>query len=119
MLDVRVTHIRWNLRRLRYALYGFLASFAVVLLLTLPPGAPLRNTETGEIFGDSPFMSGILVIISLLFLVAGYAYGKGAKTISISAPNGTRGCPFFDCMVRIALSSRARVESIRSRATFT
>ena len=69
-------------RGLRYALYGFLAAFGVVLLLTLPPGAPLRNPETGEIFGDSPFMSGILVIISALFLVAGYAYGKGAKTIS-------------------------------------
>ena len=27
-------------------------------------------------------MSGILVIISLLFLVSGYAYGKGAKTIT-------------------------------------
>ena len=69
-------------RGLRYALYGFLVAFGVVLLLTLPPGAPLRNPETGAIFGDSPFMSGILVIISAFFLVAGYAYGKGAKTIS-------------------------------------
>ena len=51
---------------------------------SLPPGAPLRNEETGAIFGDSPFMTGILVIISVLFGVAGYAYGKGAGTITSS-----------------------------------
>lgn len=69
-------------RGLRYALYGFLGALAFVLLLTLPPGAPLRNPETGEIFGNSPFMTAILVIISLFFGVAGYAYGKGAHTIT-------------------------------------
>ena len=69
-------------RGLRFALYRFLGALALILLLTLPPGAPLRNPETGAIFGDSPFMSAILVIISLLFGVAGYAYGKGAHTIS-------------------------------------
>ena len=51
-------------RGLKYALWGFLATLAVVLLITLPPGAPLRNPETGDIFGDSPFMTSILVIIS-------------------------------------------------------
>ena len=69
-------------RGLRYALYGFLGALALVLVLTLPPGAPLRNPDTGEIFGNSPFMTGILVIISLFFGVAGYAYGKGAHTIT-------------------------------------
>ncbi len=71
-------------RGLRYALYGFLATLVVFLLITVPPGAPLRNQETGAIFGDSPFMTGILVIISVLFGVAGYAYGKGAGTITSS-----------------------------------
>jgi aminobenzoyl-glutamate transport protein len=77
-------------RGLKYALYGFLGALAVILLITLPPGAPLRNQETGAIFGDSPFMSGILVIISIFFGVAGYAYGKGAGTIksSVDAING-------------------------------
>jgi aminobenzoyl-glutamate transport protein len=76
-------------RGLRYALYGFLGALAVVLLVTLPPGAPLRNPETGAIFGDSPFMTAILVVISLLFGVAGYCYGKGAHTItgSVAAIN--------------------------------
>jgi aminobenzoyl-glutamate transport protein len=69
-------------RGLRYALYGFLGALVFVLLFTLPPGAPLRNPETGEVFGNSPFMTAILVIISLFFGVAGYAYGKGAHTIT-------------------------------------
>ncbi len=69
-------------RGLRYALYGFLATLLVFLIITVPPGAPLRNEETGAIFGESPFMTGILVIISVLFGVAGYAYGKGAGTIT-------------------------------------
>ncbi len=71
-------------RGLKYALYGFLGALAVILLITLPPGAPLRNETTGAIFGDSPFMTGILVIISIFFGVAGYAYGKGAGTIKSS-----------------------------------
>ncbi len=29
----------------------------------------------------SPFMSALIVLISLLFLVLGYAYGRGAGTI--------------------------------------
>jgi aminobenzoyl-glutamate transport protein len=77
-------------RGLKYALYGFLGALAVILLITLPPGAPLRNEVTGAIFGDSPFMTGILVIISIFFGVAGYAYGKGAGTMtsSVEAING-------------------------------
>ena len=54
----------------------------VVALLTALPGAPLRNPETGEIFGSSPFMSSLLFIISMLFLVAGLGYGRGAKTLT-------------------------------------
>jgi aminobenzoyl-glutamate transport protein len=32
--------------------------------------APLRNPETGAIIGSSPFMSSLIVSISLLFLVS-------------------------------------------------
>jgi aminobenzoyl-glutamate transport protein len=69
---------------LRYALYGFLATLVVAGILSIPPGAPLRNPDSGALLGDSPFMSGIIVIISALFLVAGYAYGKGAGTVKSS-----------------------------------
>ena len=46
------------------------------------PSAPLRNPDTGEIFGNSPFMSSLLFIISMLFLAAGIGYGRGANTLA-------------------------------------
>jgi aminobenzoyl-glutamate transport protein len=53
-------------------------------LLTAPPlpWGILRNQETGGIMAGSPFMSGLIILISLLFLVVGYAYGRGAGTIA-------------------------------------
>ncbi|WP_445147843.1 AbgT family transporter [Baekduia sp. Peel2402] len=66
---------------LRWALYAVLGVLAVVLLLTLPSGAPLRNPENGDIIGDSPLMSSLIVIISATFLAAGLAFGRAAGTI--------------------------------------
>ncbi len=63
---------------LRYAGLATLGVVAFFLALTLPPGAPLRDPETGSV---QPFMSGLIVFITLLFLAAGVAYGLGAKTI--------------------------------------
>jgi aminobenzoyl-glutamate transport protein len=68
-------------RGLRFAGYGLVGFVLVIGLLTLPPGAVLRHPETGEIMSGSPFMSGLIVIISLLFFTIGYAYGRGAGTI--------------------------------------
>lgn len=68
-------------RGLRWALYAVLFVGAVFAALALPSGAPLRNPETGALIGDSPFMNGLIVAITLLFLAAGVAYGMGAKTI--------------------------------------
>jgi aminobenzoyl-glutamate transport protein len=67
---------------LRYAGFATLGVIILVLLLSLPSGAPLRNPETDVLIGDSPLMSSLIVIISGLFLAAGLAYGKGAGTIS-------------------------------------
>lgn len=58
-----------------------LVAVVIVGLLTFLPNAPLRNHETGEIFGSSPFMSSLLFIISMLFLAAGLGYGKGAGSL--------------------------------------
>lgn len=69
---------------LRWALYGLLASVAVLLVLTVPGNAVLRNPDTGSLIEDAPFMKSILVIITLLFFVTGVAYGKGAKTMTSS-----------------------------------
>ena len=68
-------------RGLRHAGWWFVAALALVLLLTLPPGAPLRDADTGDIIGTSPFMDSLIVIISLLFFAAGMGYGRGAGTI--------------------------------------
>ena len=59
-------------------------------LFTLPPGAPLRDPETGDIVGTTPFMDSLIFIITLLFLVAGIGYGRGAGTIksSVDVING-------------------------------
>jgi len=69
-------------RGLRYALYAFVGVLAVFALLTLPPGAPLRNPDTGSLIGNSPFMNGLITVIMLAFLATGIAYGRGAGTLT-------------------------------------
>ncbi len=71
-------------RGLRFAGYALLGAVVVFALLSLPPGAPLRNPETGALIGDSPFMNGLIVFITILFLAAGWLYGYGAGTIRSS-----------------------------------
>jgi aminobenzoyl-glutamate transport protein len=79
-------------RGLRMAFYGFLGVLAVVLVALLPPGAPLRNPETGALFTDSPFMDSLIVIIMLVFLVSGWAYGQGCCVLARRcAEQGFRG----------------------------
>jgi aminobenzoyl-glutamate transport protein len=66
---------------LRYSLWATLGVIAVIALLTAIPGAPLRNPETGDVIGDSPFMDSLILIISLIFFAAGLGYGYGAGTL--------------------------------------
>ena len=63
-------------RGLRRAGLAFLVVLGVVLLATLPPGAPLRDPETGAIIGQTPFMNSLLFIVMLCFLVPGIAFGS-------------------------------------------
>jgi aminobenzoyl-glutamate transport protein len=67
---------------LRYALIGFVGFLVLILILTIPDGAPLRDPETGDIIGTTPFMDSLLFIIAMFFLVSGVAYGIGAKTFT-------------------------------------
>ncbi len=69
-------------RGLKYAVIGLVWVLLVFGFLTLPPGAPLRNPESGGLIGDSPFMNGLIAIIMVLFLVTGAGYGIGAKTMN-------------------------------------
>lgn len=75
--EVDPTHDRAGLKRSMWFTLGF---FAIVLALTLPPGAPLRHPETGDIIGNTPFMDSLMFIITMAFLVAGIGYGFGAGT---------------------------------------
>jgi len=68
-------------RGLKYANWGLLAVIVFFAILTVPPGAPLRNPETGAIIGNSPLMNGLIVAITVLFFVMGLAYGIGARTM--------------------------------------
>lgn len=65
----------------RFALIGFSVVLLIVALATFLPGAPLRDPETGDIIGNTPFMDSLLFIIMLAFLVSGAAYGVGAGTM--------------------------------------
>ena len=71
-------------RGLRFAGYAVLASLVVVVLLSVFPGAPLRNPETGSLVNDAPLMDSLIVIITLIFLAAGIGYGRGARTLTSS-----------------------------------
>lgn len=68
-------------RGLKFSGLALLGFVLVILALTLPPGAPLRAPQTGDVAGTSPFMASLVFIISLAFLVCGVAYGYGAKTL--------------------------------------
>ncbi|MCX6520636.1 MAG: AbgT family transporter [Actinobacteria bacterium] len=69
-------------RGLKFALYALLVVGVLLLLMTVPSGAPLRDATTGDLIGNTPFMASLIFIISLTFLICGIAFGKGAKTIS-------------------------------------
>ena len=79
--EIEVVDSDGEARGLRYALWATLAVLLVITLLTVIPGAPLRNPENGRIIGDSPLMDSLIVIIALIFFAAGLAYGHGAGTI--------------------------------------
>jgi len=68
-------------RGLKWAGLGLLGVLVVFGLLALPPGAPLRNPDSGVLIGNSPFMNGLITLITVVFLVSGAAYGVGAKTM--------------------------------------
>lgn len=72
-------------RGLRFALWGFLAVLALLVLLSAPPNGILRNPATGSLVEDSPLMDGLIFIIMLVFLVTGLCYGAGAGTLKGSS----------------------------------
>lgn len=71
-------------RGLKFAVFGLIGVIVLLGLLTIAPGAPLRNPDTGALIGNSPLMNGLIAVIMVLFMVTGAAYGFGAGTMKNS-----------------------------------
>lgn len=56
------------------------ALIALLLVLTVPEGAFLRNAETGSLIEKSPLMNGIVFILAVLFFFPGAVYARIAGT---------------------------------------
>lgn len=66
-------------RGLKFAGIAALVYIALILIAVVPTNGLLRSATGG--FLQSPFMSGIIFIMMLLFLIPGIAFGVGAGTI--------------------------------------
>jgi len=67
-------------RGLKWAGIATVVYIGIILILLIPEGSILRHPVTGGIL-TSPFMSGMIFFMMLLFLISGLAYGIGAKVI--------------------------------------
>ena len=67
-------------RGMKFALISLVIFFIIVGMLVIPENALLRNPTTGELL-RSPFMSGIVFLMSMFFMIPGIFYGIGARTI--------------------------------------
>lgn len=67
-------------RGMKFAVISLIIFFIIVGFLIFPKDALLRNPVTGELL-RSPFMDGIVFLMSLFFMIPGIFYGIGAKTI--------------------------------------
>jgi len=69
-------------RGLRFAGIAGLISLAVILVALIPPGAPLRGPEPGmDGILSSPFMSSLVVVLSIFFAILGIAFGVGKGSV--------------------------------------
>jgi len=68
-------------RGLKFAGWTVLGAIALLLVLSIPSSAPLRNSVTGSLVEDAPLMRGLVPIIMLLFLAPAIAFGIGIKKI--------------------------------------
>ena len=82
--DARVQDLTLDEKKgMRAAGVAVLIYVVVMLLLIVPSGGLLRNPTTGQVLG-SPFMSGIIFFMMLLFLIPGVAYGVASGKIKSS-----------------------------------
>ena len=63
-------------KALRLANISFLVLAAAIALLAWPQNSFFRNPETKSLISSSPFMTGLIVLIALLFFVPSVVYGR-------------------------------------------
>lgn len=79
--EIKVNDISLDEKRgMKFALISLIIFFIIVGILVLPQNAILRNPQTGELL-RSPFMSGIVFLMSLFFMIPGIFYGIGSRKI--------------------------------------
>lgn len=63
--------------------YGNLSLLGIILffvVVAIPQTSFLRNAETGSLMSNSPFISGLIVLIAIVFMVPSVVYGRVAGT---------------------------------------
>lgn len=70
-----------QMKAMKAAGIATLIFIGIIVALVAPEGALLRNPETGGIAG-SPFIKGIVPLLLMFFLTAGFTYGIKAGTIN-------------------------------------
>ena len=67
-------------KALRWGNLSLLAFVLLVAAAALPQDSFLRNAQTGSLMNDSPFMSGLIVLIALVFFIPSIVYGRVSGT---------------------------------------
>lgn len=67
-------------RGMKFAGYGALVFIVLMLIFCVPRNGFLRSAE-GKLIPSSPLMSGLVPLISFMFVVVGICYGVGARVI--------------------------------------
>lgn len=76
-----------EMKGLTYATFAGLAYVALIVTIILLPNSPLTNEDGGIV--HSPFLSGIVPIILIFFIVIGVTYGITLKKIQSTRALGT------------------------------
>lgn len=63
-------------KAVKYANWSALVTVVIIGILAFMPNSFLANPETGSLISGSPFMDGITVIMTIVFFVPGFVYGK-------------------------------------------
>lgn len=80
--DIVIDHVtKEENKGLLWAVVSLLVYVIIILFLTVPQNAILRNQETLSLLDKSPFIAGIVPIISLGFFIPGVVYGISSKTV--------------------------------------